>query len=763
MQLTFESKGVTEGTENDVVGTHNSNSTLDVKLEDVVAEQPSVNSNVADLNCKTEEILEIRPNIEVLNEGCTSEIPDDKRGGHDVNQIDQKKNLRTVSALHHETSSPGDFVGFSHLDDALCGNQSSTGADSEKYIQNLRDQDEHESGRDLCSRLSRRGEYLLERLNTLKGSKGRLIGHDKIYKYTVEVEIRLCDIKSLSSYGSSLLPFWLHCERQLKQLESAISDEVLQFYESVEMSDLKAIEKKSVHFTSEDSHASHYDRITEEVWEESHSEADYNADVHNDKFTSIENFNSLSDSDPGGKGEDHEVSVPDELTPMVVVHSVEDVDMDIEMELEDAIPASHTSGTTQGSQYYAPLEKQPIWPNLPTEQEACVSEGVGVPPQPDDDWIPPPPPDNEPFPPLPPDNEPFPPPPPDEPPESSYPPPPSDSVVAPSFTYAAQYNLTYPGSTLEYYGQTNAEVPESNFYAPDPSQLTVTLPPYYYEAVPNTYPTAAPVVVNPVEPVSYYGLQDETPPPVPGVSCAESIGLHSSSGHESLDSDQVKLDCPTLPNVGVDAFSVDREIEKNSVEVPFASVSDQAPSTISVTQGTPMSSNPPVTLAVAATVPKVQSKVPRNKKRSTAVVSTLRSNKKVSSLVDKWKAAKEELHDEEEDEPENAYEVLEKKRQREIEEWRAQQIASGEAKDNANFQPLGGDWRERVKRKRARLLSKSIKASLDGITDGNQQPDMDERSIDLPSGWQAYWDESTKKVYYGNSVTSETTWTRPTS
>ncbi|CAI9756992.1 unnamed protein product [Fraxinus pennsylvanica] len=28
----------------------------------------------------------------------------------------------------------------------------------------------------------------------------------------------------------------------------------------------------------------------------------------------------------------------------------------------------------------------------------------------------------------------------------------------------------------------------------------------------------------------------------------------------------------------------------------------------------------------------------------------------------------------------------------EDEEWRSQQIASGEAKDNANFHPLGGDW-----------------------------------------------------------------------
>jgi hypothetical protein len=27
-----------------------------------------------------------------------------------------------------------------------------------------------------------------------------------------------------------------------------------------------------------------------------------------------------------------------------------------------------------------------------------------------------------------------------------------------------------------------------------------------------------------------------------------------------------------------------------------------------------------------------------------------------------------------------------------LQEWHAKQIASGEAKDNANFQPLGGDW-----------------------------------------------------------------------
>ena len=41
-----------------------------------------------------------------------------------------------------------------------------------------------------------------------------------------------------------------------------------------------------------------------------------------------------------------------------------------------------------------------------------------------------------------------------------------------------------------------------------------------------------------------------------------------------------------------------------------------------------------------------------------------------------------------------------------FQEWHAQQIASGEAKDNANFQPLGGDWYET---KFARVLFNQLK------------------------------------------------------
>eukprot|EP00262_Sarcandra_glabra_P001736 TRINITY_DN11886_c0_g1_i1.p1 TRINITY_DN11886_c0_g1~~TRINITY_DN11886_c0_g1_i1.p1 ORF type:complete len:210 (+),score=45.40 TRINITY_DN11886_c0_g1_i1:207-836(+) len=164
---------------------------------------------------------------------------------------------------------------------------------------------------------------------------------------------------------------------------------------------------------------------------------------------------------------------------------------------------------------------------------------------------------------------------------------------------------------------------------------------------------------------------------------------------------------------------------------------------------------------VAAT--KNQSKGVSSKRRTVAVSTTLRSNKKVSSLVDKWKAAKEELHGDEEDEPEHTYEILEKKRQKQIEQWRAQQITSGEARDNANFQPLGGDWRERVKRKKNKSSSEAVQTPPEVVVSEKQQPNLMEPSKDLHSGWQAYWDEATKEVYYGNLVTSETTWIRPTS
>ncbi|XP_043688527.1 uncharacterized protein LOC122639691 isoform X2 [Telopea speciosissima] len=250
--------------------------------------------------------------------------------------------------------------------------------------------------------------------------------------------------------------------------------------------------------------------------------------------------------------------------------------------------------------------------------------------------------------------------------------------------------------------------------------------------------------IQPTIPAEYFSV-----PEVESTAQTSSVEIFTESRNSSVPSTMVESD----------VSAVGHENETVILQVPptLATTENKV-----ANDGGPATSGTVASVAQSATVSKVQSKVLRGKKRTVAVAPTLRSNKKVSSLVDKWKAAKEELYEDEEDEPQNAYELLERKRQKEIEEWRAQQIATGEARDNANFQPLGGDWRERVRRKRAQSTREAVEAAPEVSVKEKQQPDLIELSRDLPSGWQAYWDESSKEVYYGNTVTSETTWTKPT-
>ncbi|KAM7495667.1 hypothetical protein LguiB_030276 [Lonicera macranthoides] len=719
-----------------------------VELEDTTVSLPSNGSMAENPNCETEETYEQRPEME-LQTGHTSDVPDIEDGELVLDEFDVKMSSGSLREPYHGSSLPG-----KQSDDALLGNESATGAD----------QGEHETWSNFSSSLVKHGEYLLEKLLSLKGSKDHLQGQDQLSKHILEVELRLHDIKSLLSHGSSLLPFWLHSERQLKQLEATINAGVFQSYELEKTSNVEATqksqenlgddikadttEKKRTCSASEYSQATDYDVKVSEVQKDPHNKAYNNATAHTKHATSVEYPNPLADSGAGGK---HEVGVLVELSSTDALQSEEDMDMDVEMEVEDEIPASNRITRDElGAQHYSPPEL-PFSPHPPPPDE-----GFGVPPPPDDDWIPPPPPDNE----L------VPPPPPDEPPESTFPSQPSEPESVQPFSYANQYNLSYPGSNFEYYGQTST-VPGGGYYAlSDGHQLAVPLP-IYYESVPNTYPGVSTDVVNPVEPVSYYGLQDGTVPPLPMVSSAESSGL------VGLGSDQIRLveahtegGSTSLPHTKADISAIGGETERAYVETAFSSASFEAPATISVTQGTSLSSTPAVTstaVGAAETVPKVQSKA-RSKKRTVAVVSNLRSNKKVSSLVDKWKAAKDELHEEEEDEPENAYEMLEKKRRREIEQWRAQQIASGEAKDNANFQPLGGDWRERVKRRRAQMKKEAVEDTPleEGVEHViyNAKPNLMILKSDDASIWQYrnnyfnFLSDQSRKAYAGKLVTS---------
>lgn len=709
------------------------------ELKSNVSEQKEKDvSEVKNHNSKTIEGNIDVPMTNILDEGYVRDALDDKQRDHGGYALDDLGTLRGTNV------SPG------QSDDVLPTDGNATG------IQLLNPGGCYETGTDFPSLLMKQSENLLEQLNIVKGLKGYSKGLDHIPKYILEVEMRLSDIKSLACHGSSLLPFWEHSERRLQELEAIIynmvrelkSEQVLEVgttskansSESI-CDDIKAnsSEEKTVDVASDDFGSSESAGITESQKN--------NPEMDNGGATGSEDIPSDTSPIPrlvnAGDKVEARHAVHQELNPKASLHTGEEMDMDIDMEVEDVGPPNDLNGSVPSVQHNV----QTLTADL---QSSVPLESCSIPPPPDEDWIPPPPPDNEPFPP----------PPPDESPEISGAQP-SDLVSIQSFSYVEPYNI-YPSSHFQYYAQGNSNIATSNIYAQtDGCQPTVSQPPLYFEALSDTYGPAT-LAVNPIDGL-YYGLQDRITQPV----SLDSSVFHGDTVQNSISNPTGSLEVEAavgsasllkgetdVPAICVDAKKA--SLEPSSSEVTLASATISEPEAVSE------SSVPATTSSItaSATASKPQSKVQRNKKRTVAV-SSLRSNKKVSSLVDKWKAAKEELQ-EDEKEPENAYEILEKKRRREIEEWHAQQIASGEAKANANFQPLGGDWRERVKRKRAQLAKESVQTPKDDVSEGSLQPDLDELSKGLPRGWRAYWDISSKQVYYGNTLTTETTWVRPT-
>ena len=464
-------------------------------------------------------------------------------------------------------------------------------------------------------------------------SDSHLQGHDTISKYILEIEIRLSDLKSLSSYGTSLLPFWVHSEKQLKRLESVINDEVSKIAKSAHIDEVEATnvsafsgkgklqesmghepeangtETKGVLSTSENPDVPSYVYTSTVVQKVSHKK---------EPLVNAEHGSSLSSPTRvlrSGAGVGEQVSgaeLGDESTHEHKFNATEDVDMDVDMEVEDTTSSGDTSTLVALNPSDFPPLEHPIQPNLPTDYPSLASEdGFAVPPPPDEEWIPPPPPDNEHIPP----------PPPDEPPEPSYHPP-SYTETGQPLSYTGQYNLSYPDSSFEYHVHSVAQVPSSNLYGhAEGSQVAVPHAPIYYGTDPNTYTQTATVIVNPIQPVAYYELQAGTIPSVPVVSGVESSGFLSeaaSVSYDSLPAEQVASVDPyggvghnSSLNVNVNISAVGGEPDKASVEVPSTSASIQAPATISGKESFSVPPTDPVAAsAVAATSmgAKVQSK-----------------------------------------------------------------------------------------------------------------------------------------------------------
>ncbi|KAL8129176.1 hypothetical protein V2J09_018331 [Rumex salicifolius] len=611
---------------------------------------------------------------------------------------------------------------------------------------------------DLPSHLVKRGESLLDKLRSLKGSEDTCNEkHAWTSKYIYEIEIRLFDLKSLLSCGPALASFWVHSEAQLKRLEDAINSEIGSYVEAELKDEINSAQVPPYvgREATQENRNAEFD-LGEELTKGvvSHGKSCIELDdvqLPRDVQSSFMKEASCGDipSIKLGLEVTHDRSQPIEeeiISNEATVHTnvnadVEgEEDMDVDMEVEDISLPSVATATETVYNHVIPSE-QLGQPGAPADQQPLLTGGESFPSPPDDDWIPPPPPDNEDIPP----------PPPDEPPESFCPPPPAsypDTVQ--TLTYPASYNMIYPDPNYSFYGHAGVTLPNQ---------------PIYYEAVPSSDTVAPGTLNNHLGSVVYY-VQDAA---TPLVTTEAPSSFQAALAPSVLNAAQSQMG--SFRNSNVDTYAVHVGTEPTTSQTTNPSISAAAcaatQESISASQATTSTSSAAVSAvstasdssAVAAANP--QTKAPRAKKRTVAVASSLRSNKKVSSLVNKWKAAKEEMEEAEEEEAENTLMILEKKRQRGIEEWRAQQIASGEARENANFQPLGGDWRERVKRKRAKKAVSAETRVEESIAE-KKQPNLTENSKGLPPGWQAYWDESSKKVYYGNTITSETRWTRPT-
>ncbi|KAJ3699198.1 hypothetical protein LUZ61_002903 [Rhynchospora tenuis] len=554
-------------------------------------------------------------------------------------------------------------------------------------------------------KLVKYGEDLMERLKLLDGSG------TQIEKIKEEIEIRTSDCKELKPYGVSLFPFWLHTQSKLSCLEASIYNAEI----SLSKSTPDSREDESIKET--------YTALS--TFENPNKMPEYGRE-EKEREEQKEN---------GGE-QDEKEKEKEEIREEETILPIEDVDMEVEEE-------------DFGTDVANPNSEAPL---------SSLEEGEVPPPPspPPDEWAPPPPPPPEDeLVPLPPEEESVPPPPPEEP-SVSYSvvegiPPHHNYIAVSTYNYSASIGgYTQPNYYGAYYtvpAQVSAPVSGAVTQAVAVTNGLIEQPAYSY-AVPAAQ-SAVEISAKPEGNLPGYHSASFVPTNETLVSSSsQAVGSVYGAGDTSVVSSSAAALSATVS-------SAEASVAASSAAATYASASSAAISTTAA---------PPA-------VSKDQNKVAKSKKRSMAVVSTLSSNKRVAGLVNKWKAAKEELDGDYEDEPGSAYEALERKRQKEIEEWRRHQIARGEAQDNANFVPLGGDWRERVKKKRATKEAKmkdapETSSDVAAVTEykkqGQEEPDLAQLSVGLPSGWQAYWDESSKQVYYGNALTSETTWVRPT-
>ncbi|XP_062317079.1 formin-binding protein 4 isoform X2 [Osmerus eperlanus] len=118
----------------------------------------------------------------------------------------------------------------------------------------------------------------------------------------------------------------------------------------------------------------------------------------------------------------------------------------------------------------------------------------------------------------------------------------------------------------------------------------------------------------------------------------------------------------------------------------------------------PPPTQPPLPTSQPPSDPPGAKMVPTDKTKKLKKDKSKKSKTKMPSLVQKWQSIQKEL--DEEEKSSSSDEDRDQLNKRGIEEWKQQQLVTGKAGRNANFEALPEDWRERMLKKRKMMKSK---------------------------------------------------------
>ncbi|KAM4017032.1 formin-binding protein 4 isoform 2-T2 [Anomaloglossus baeobatrachus] len=336
-----------------------------------------------------------------------------------------------------------------------------------------------------------------------------------------------------------------------------------------------------------------------------------------------------------------------------------------DVEEEETAPKNKSEAAAK----LAERDKIPGAPALPPEPPASAPVAANVPVSHYWEFVPPPPlPPEAPLPPPPPPPDSPPPPPPPPPPSSPPPTPPMEDgeIQEVEMEDDDSEEPPVPGTEAMLVKSVNSEDPSAKAKAESsvkgskrkaPAEVfgeqsaTIGSCPVLYtqQAL-----SAAPVMAALSVPSSYMGLPLQVPSPV-----------MMSTIEYTMPSATIM---PTVPHT----------LPHTSVPVPTA----PEPQVSIVQIQSPASKPPP----------------PPEKPKKSKKIKVKKSKVKMPSLVQKWQNIQKELDEEENSSSSDEdRSVLNQKR---IDEWKMQQLSSGMAEKNANFEALPEDWRARLKRRK---------------------------------------------------------------